>query len=364
MALEFPNNPQLNDEYTSGATTWRWNGEAWVTLPPTTIDVIDIESNDLTVTGDTQVNNLNVTGSLQGVSLNDISDVTISSPANQDILQYNSITAKWVPGTVAAVGGFNGGTISNPLNVSNSTASTDSISGALRVTGGVGIQGDVFIGGALTVEDSDLEIKTGASLKIYNASNIGYIGLQTPVNANNTTFTLPGSDGSAGQFLKTNGDGTLEWASAAGAGGGTPPGGQNLQVQFNNNNTFAGNSAFTFDPAQPLLSTPEITILGDATVNGTTESTDSTDGSLRVLGGIGVAKQINVAGGTNSFTGGTNSTSINTGTIVVTGGIGVSGDVNVGSNVSADTDPTNAEHLTNKRYVDSNVLAFSIAFGA
>jgi hypothetical protein len=66
----------------------------------------------------------------------------------------------------------------------------------------------------------------------------------------------------------------------------------------------------------------------------------------------------------NKFSGNTSSTSTTTGTIVVTGGLGVSGRINAGSTVSSDTAPSAADHLTNKRYVDANILAFSIAFGA
>ena len=37
---------------------------------------------------------------------------------------------------------------------------------------------------------------------------------------NGTSFTLPTSDGSSGQFLKTDGNGTLSWGTASGGGGG------------------------------------------------------------------------------------------------------------------------------------------------
>lgn len=29
MALDFPNSPALNDTYTSGTRTWKWDGTAW-----------------------------------------------------------------------------------------------------------------------------------------------------------------------------------------------------------------------------------------------------------------------------------------------------------------------------------------------
>jgi hypothetical protein len=29
MAIDFPNSPSVNDEFTSGSTTWRWDGSVW-----------------------------------------------------------------------------------------------------------------------------------------------------------------------------------------------------------------------------------------------------------------------------------------------------------------------------------------------
>jgi UDP-3-O-[3-hydroxymyristoyl] glucosamine N-acyltransferase len=49
--------------------------------------------------------------------------------------------------------------------------------------------------------------------------------------------------------------------------------------------------------------------------------------------------------------------------LIIAGGIGIAGDANIGGNVSSSAEPTVAAHLTNKAYVDSNVLAFSMAFG-
>ena len=42
----------------------------------------------------------------------------------------------------------------------------------------------------------------------------GYVGLGAAAAAGNTTYTLPSADGSNGQFLSTNGSGTMSWAAA------------------------------------------------------------------------------------------------------------------------------------------------------
>ena len=51
-----------------------------------------------------------------------------------------------------------------------------------------------------------------------NASGTGTTTLQTANTNTDTTFTLPGTDGSANQFLQTDGSGNLTFASAATTG--------------------------------------------------------------------------------------------------------------------------------------------------
>jgi hypothetical protein len=41
MATIFPNNPQVNDEYTSSGKTWKWDGTSWGLLPLTTTDIVE-----------------------------------------------------------------------------------------------------------------------------------------------------------------------------------------------------------------------------------------------------------------------------------------------------------------------------------
>jgi hypothetical protein len=68
--------------------------------------------------------------------------------------------------------------------------------------------------------------------------------------------------------------------------------------------------------------------------NNTTESTTTSNGSVVLSGGIGIAKQLNVAGATSKFTASTASTSSTTGALVVTGGVGIGGNLNVAGNTA------------------------------
>lgn len=51
-----------------------------------------------------------------------------------------------------------------------------------------------------------------------SAGGTSYIALKAPSLAGNVTWTLPTADGSSGQFLKTNGSGTLSWDTISGGG--------------------------------------------------------------------------------------------------------------------------------------------------
>lgn len=370
MAINFPSNPQLNDTITSGSTTWRYNGVAWVVVPPGSLSLTSLTSTEINVT------NLTVTGTVTGIdqsfSLGDLTDVDLITdpPVDEQFLQYDSTSQTWKPASVSGGGGggsFNGGTITNPLVINNTNNSTDSTSGALRTSGGMYVAQDIFTDGTITVNDGNdrIDLRSAAEIRYYNNSNTNYIGFKAPATiSTNRTFTLPQGDGTSGQVLRTNGAGVLSWVTVVSPTGGFAAAGQNTQVQYNDNDDFAGDNRFTFNNSTGLLTVPTLTANGVITSTDATASTSSTTGSVKIAGGVGVVGQLNVAGATNKFTGNIASTSTVTGTIVVTGGVGVSGRINVGSTVSADSAPVDADHLTNKRYVDANILAFSVAFGA
>jgi len=51
-----------------------------------------------------------------------------------------------------------------------------------------------------------------------NGSSSGYTAIDAPATAGSNTLVLPADNGSNGEFLQTNGSGTLDWAAVA-----TPP---------------------------------------------------------------------------------------------------------------------------------------------
>jgi hypothetical protein len=52
-----------------------------------------------------------------------------------------------------------------------------------------------------------------------SGSTSGYVGLAPAAAAGSVTYTLPSTDGAAGQVLSTNGSGLLSWATGGGGGG-------------------------------------------------------------------------------------------------------------------------------------------------
>jgi hypothetical protein len=118
-----------------------------------------------------------------------------------------------------------------------------------------------------------------SKLKIQgNASGTGTTTVQSANTSSNTTFTLPGTDGSANQFLQTDGSGNLTFASAVtsaslGTGVATflaTPSSSNLAAAVTDE-TGSGSLVFATSPTlvTPVLGTPTSGNLSNCTVDGT-----------------------------------------------------------------------------------------------
>jgi hypothetical protein len=92
----------------------------------------------------------------------------------------------------------------------------------------------------------------------YNVSNAAQPNITSVGNLSGLTLTsianfhVPG--GVNGQYLQTDGNGTLNWVAGGGSGNGTV-GGSNSQLQFNLSGSFAGDPDLTWDAGNNKLVT-------------------------------------------------------------------------------------------------------------
>ena len=166
------------------------------------------------------------------------------------------------------------------MAVTSSTASTSTSTGALIVSGGVGIGQSVSVGGRL---------------QLFNSSN--YTAFVSSATGN-TVYTLPATSPATGSsVLQSTSAGVMSWVPMSSSGTTA----QNIVI----------NSAGNANVFHPLLFTPSSSSSGSAV---SSDSTISFNPSTEILNVSGMA-----------ITSGTASTNTTTGALVVRGGLGVTG---------------------------------------
>jgi hypothetical protein len=231
-------------------------------------DVLPLEAGDAlyATSSDTDLNFMmswveNTTAAI-GASLNALSDVDTTGVANGDVLTYNSTSGNWeaeAPSGGAASNGFGIIAVAGQSNVA-ADAGNDTVtfvaSGGMVITTTAGTDTVTFDSKTLEFDDVtldsaraiDLNLTTltildasgdvaefsdglsllynlsvkdqnsanGAAIKLYEASTNGTNYVQLGVDstlASNVTFTLPTSNGTSGQVLKSDGSGNLSYVT-------------------------------------------------------------------------------------------------------------------------------------------------------
>jgi hypothetical protein len=318
-----------------------------------------VTTGDGTVGGNFTFNGLGVFGNATSDTINSlaryISDILPSADNSYD-LGNNSLG--WRNFRVSGVG-----TVVT-LAVTSPTASTSTTTGALVVTGGVGIGGSIFTAPAsrssisgVTFENNratngftinttssfSFNIQDGANnqrlnyhgdsnrteftgnnavheIRLIHSNNSAYTGLKS--NSSGTvTYTFPAGDGSNGQLLFTNGSGGLGWTTVAGGGvsGIISVNGLTAATQTFATGTSGTDfaissvtSTHTFNlpdasaTARGLVTTGSQTLAGAKTftsalsVTASTAAINTSTGALIVTGGVGIGGSLYTATGSSS----------------------------------------------------------------
>jgi hypothetical protein len=75
----------------------------------------------------------------------------------------------------------------------------------------------------LTWDGTNVQVGATGAIRFADTDSSNYVAFKAAGTiSSNVTWTLPTADGSNGQFLKTDGTGTLSWATASGGGGFSP----------------------------------------------------------------------------------------------------------------------------------------------
>jgi hypothetical protein len=224
----------------------------------------------------------------------------------------------------------NGNVVTNVLNLSGNVAADKVYANSFFYANGqpfTGGSGNGVPGGSnSTVQFNNLGNFGGSATFTFDSStntlsipNVNVTGTANLGSVDNLIIT----GGNANYVLTTDGAGNLSWAESSGGGNGTP-GGSNTQLQFNDDGTFGGSAALTFDKDTDTLTATTVNI-DDLNANsidtGVVQVVNSVNSpNISVSNRANVTGNLRVTGNVN-FTG---STTISLGTVSnvkITGGV-------------------------------------------
>jgi hypothetical protein len=241
--------------------------------------------------------------------------------ANTDTLQINASS------TISAA--FEGGNVPLVTNFTNTQAATNTATGAVRITGGLGVGGAVY---ASSIQNTPIGSSTRSSGAF---TSIGATGTATLEG----TVTINGADVSTSIVPTGIGSVTINPATAGtinnmSIGTTTRSSGAFTTLDANNTSTLSGavtatgsNVNITLSPTGTGVVTiqPAAGLTINPTVTGTINNT-SIGASTRSTGAFTTLTADNLT----TFTNNTQSTTTSSGAVVVTGGVGIGGNLVVG----------------------------------
>ena len=206
IALGFINNVNVPDAsiYSEGQTVYLGASGGWTTTKPT---------------GTNAIQNLGIIIKVN-TSGNKISGIVMGAGRSNDVPN--------IPNGQIWIGNASG--VATPTAFGVDLDSSPQLGGDLDVNGNKIVSasnGDIVIDpngtGAIILKSDDVRLEGAdtsvevGTVKLYEADVLGdnFVALKAPISiASDLTFTLPDSDGSDGQVLKTNGSGALSFTDA------------------------------------------------------------------------------------------------------------------------------------------------------
>ena len=195
--------------------------------------------------------------------------IAMTSDAQGDILFYGGTDyERLAPGTS---GKFlkTAGSGADPVWDDVPAGVTINTNAAQRIISGSGTANTLNGEANLTYDGTSVAIKnagTASDIKVYcESSNAHYTSIKSAAHAAYTrgswTLTLPGTDGAADEFLKTNGAGLSSWSAVP---AGAPTGGGTDKVFFENEQTVDTN--YTLTASNNAVSAGPVTVASGVTV--------------------------------------------------------------------------------------------------
>jgi hypothetical protein len=314
-------------------------------------------------------------GTAASVTLGVSSNGSIATFSNNYTGFYGSYSFNTKDNNGATVELFNIGGSTLSARIPSNTQATSTVTGALQVVGGVGIGGNLYIGGTLAFPKST------------SILSVGSVSLTTSTNSTSTTtgaLVTPGGIGIGGN-LYIGGNISIP---------------KKLYDSFGNTGT-SGQilvSRGTYVQWTDVRNTSATSFASTLTVTGLLKTEDPTNaistvtGALQVVGGVGIGRDLWVGGKITAqelniqyttvtttviFTDDiirtsniTPSTSVNSGALVIGGGAGIGLNLNVGGNLNVATNAaivgsfTATNSTVTSLLVNSTVNATSTLSGA
>jgi hypothetical protein len=304
-------------------------------------------------------------------------------------LLTDSSTLTW-DGTVLTAGSFSTSgalsagattvttlTASGVVSITDSTESTSTTTGALKVSGGVGIVKNIWVGGNSNVAGTFKVQSTFTADAAVNLNPANYSVGISPTGTGSVTInpntagtinnmSIGATTRSTGAFTTLDANSTVGLSPANNSVTISPTGTGSLTVNPNTagtiNNMSIGATTAAAGRFTTLTATTSATLspTGTVTINPTTKSNiDNVDIGVTTAG-TGAFTTLD-ANSTVTFSSTTDSSSSTTGAVKIAGGVGIAKKLYVGTNLSVTGTTTLTDTLTANGTVDLNPANYSVS---